>query len=208
MSQILTPPFSLTPEMEQWVEQLVDNKVENRLKELQQQITDVQGQLEEVQSQMPADRVTIVLTGSEIDRVMPAFIIATGAASFGMECTIFFTLWGINVLKDKTTFSGKSFIEKVMTMMMPSNAAKLGLTKMHYMGAGAAMMRGMMAKHNIESIPSLINIAMELEVRMVACQMTMGMMGIKESEIRDGVEFGGVATYIEDSSDSKVTLFI
>lgn len=204
MSQILTPDLALTPE----IERLIDQRVDARLAQMQNTVDELTAELAELRGQLPDDRVTIVLTGNDIDRVMPAFIIATGAASFGMEATIFFTLWGINVLKDKTIFSGKSLIEKAMTMMMPSGPAKLGLTKMHFMGAGAALMRHMMKSHNVESIPGLIDLAVDMEVRLVACQMTMGIMGISTEEIRDGVEFGGVATYIEDASSSKITLFI
>jgi peroxiredoxin family protein len=204
MSHSMTSDLAFTPELER----LIDERVDARVGQIQQTIDELAAELAELRSQQPADRATIVLTSNDLDRVMPAFIIATGAASFGMEATIFCTLWGINVLKDKTIYSGKSFIEKAMTWMMPSHPGELGLTKMHFWGAGAALMRHMMKTHNVESIPSLIDLAVELEVRIVACQMTMGIMGISTEEIRPGVEFGGVATYIEDASNSKITLFI
>ncbi len=194
----------LAPELER----LIDARVDARVAQLQAQVEELSAELAELRSQQPADRVTIILTGDEIDRAMPAFIIALGAASFGMEANIFCTLWGINVLKDKTIYSGKSFIKKAMTWMMPGHPDQLGLTKMHFWGAGAALMRHMMKKHNVESIPSLIEQALEMDVRIIACQMTMDLMGISTREIRPGVEYGGIATYIENASRAKITLFI
>jgi peroxiredoxin family protein len=139
---------------------------------------------------------------------MASLIIATGAAAMGMQVTMYFTFWGLAALKKTTILRGKSIPEKLLTMMLPSGPEGTGTSKLHMLGLGPVMLKTMMSKHNVETLPSLIALAQELGVQLIACQMSMGIMGITKEELIDGLNYGGVATYIGDASNSRVTLFI
>lgn len=193
-------------EIAELVDRLVEEKLAKRLKELEADTQKIQHQIESIRHDMPKDKVTMLITSFELDQLLPAFIVASGAASFGMEVTMFFTLWGINALKEKTTYAGKSIKEKMITFMLPSTPKHTTISRMNMLGVGTAMMKQMMEEHNVETLPDLIDLSMELGVNMLACQMTMGIMGVNKEELRDNINYGGVAAYIEEASDAKVTL--
>lgn len=193
-------------EIQAMIDQAVDSKVNEKFASFQQEITSLQSSISSVRTEQAKDKVTILLTSFELDSLLPAFIIATGAASFGMEATIFCTLWGINALKEKSTYKGKSIKEKMITFMLPDGPKNTTITRMNMMGVGTAMMKQMMKESNVETLPDMIDLAAELDVKMLACQMTMGIMGITREELRDDVDYGGVALYIEEASESKMTL--
>ncbi|MDX9701828.1 MAG: FAD-dependent oxidoreductase [Candidatus Auribacterota bacterium] len=152
---------------------------------------------------------TMVVFNSDFDRVMAAFIIANGSASIGKQVTMFFTFWGLNVLrKDKCVPTNKTFIEKMFGSMMPRGSEKLALSKMNMGGIGLKMIKGIMKQKNVESLPSLIEKAKQAGVRLVACTMSMDLMGIKPEELIDGVEYGGVAMYLDHANRGNVNLFI
>ena len=152
---------------------------------------------------------TIVAFSGDFDKAMAAFIIANGAAAMGSEVTIFFTFWGLNILRKNAHVPvKKNMIEKMFGMMMPRGAEKLALSKMHMMGMGTSMMKGIMKKKNAASLPELIESARKAGVRLVACTMSMDMMGIKKEELIDGVEEGGVAMYLNHAEEGNVNLFI
>jgi len=152
---------------------------------------------------------TIVAFSGDFDKAMAAFIIANGAAAMGSEVTMFFTFWGLNILrKDANVPVKKNIIEKMFGMMMPRGPKKLALSKMHMMGMGTSMMKGIMKKKNAASLPELINSAKNAGVQLVACTMSMDMMGIKSEELIDGVEEGGVAMYLNNAEQGNVNLFI
>ena len=152
---------------------------------------------------------TIVAFSGDFDKAMAAFIIANGAAAMGSEVTMFFTFWGLNILrKDAHVPVKKNLIEKMFGMMMPRGAKKLGLSKMHMMGMGTSMMKGIMKKKNAASLPELIDSAKKAGVQLVACTMSMDMMGIKKEELIDGIEEGGVAMYLSNAEQGNVNLFI
>jgi peroxiredoxin family protein len=188
---------------EQEIKALVDRLVEERVSE---RLQAVEAQLQHISRQLPKDKVTLLITSFELDQLLPAFIIASGAASFGMEVTMFFTLWGINGLKEKSVYAGKSIKEKMITFMLPSGPKDTVITRMNMLGVGTAMMKQMMKESNVETLPDLIDLCSELGVKMMACQMTMGIMGVTREELRNDVTYGGVAAYIEEASDAKVTL--
>jgi len=157
---------------------------------------------------MTHDKTMVVFSG-DLDKVIASFIIANGAASMGRKVTMFFTFWGLNVLrKGSGPVPAKPFMEKMFTSMMPRGMGKLKLSKMNMMGMGTAMMKKHMKAKNIEPLESLILSAREQGVRLIACQMTMDMMGIKREELIDGIEVGGVATFLASSEESDATLFI
>lgn len=152
---------------------------------------------------------TLVVFSQDLDKAIAAMIIANGAQSMGKQVSIFFTFWGLNILrKPKRVKVKKSFIEKMFGMMMPRGTEKLPISNMNMAGIGPKMIRGIMKQKNVESLQALMKSAMDLGVRFIACAMSMDVMGIKKEELIDGIETGGVATYLADASESNHNLFI
>ncbi len=152
---------------------------------------------------------TLVVFSGEFDKAIASFIIATGAASMGKEVTMFFTFWGLNILKSKNKPKvNKDTMEKMFDIMLPGHPEKLPLSKMNMMGMGPAMIKQIMKKHNVDDLESLITNAINMGVKVVACAMSMDLMGIKKEEFIDGVEIGGVASYLGATEDSGLNLFI
>lgn len=152
---------------------------------------------------------TIVVFSQDLDKAIAAFIIATGAKSMGKNVSLFFTFWGLNVLrKPKRVRVKKSFIEKMFGRMMPRGPEKLPISNMNMLGMGPKMIKGIMKKKNVDSLQSLMGNAMQMGVKIIACAMSMDIMGIKEEELIPGVEIAGVATYLGDTQESNHNLFI
>lgn len=191
--------------LKEYIDALVDEKLNEKTKEFQSQLEEIQQSLSKLKIR-ENEKITMLVSSFELDQIIPAFIIANGAASFGMDVTIFFTLWGINALKDKTIYKGKNIKEKMITMMLPNSPKTTTISRLNMMGIGTSMMKMMMKENNIETLPDLIDLSVEMGAKLIACQMTMGMMGITTEEIRKDVEFGGVALYIEEASESNITL--
>ena len=152
---------------------------------------------------------TIVVFSSDFDKLVASFIIANGAAAMGSDVTMFFTFWGINALrKDMNVSVKKNIIEKMFGLMMPRGANKLKLSRMNMGGMGLAMIKGIMKKKNVPSLPELIKSAQDAGVNLVACSMSMELMGINRKELIDGVQEGGVAMYLDRAEAGNVNLFI
>ncbi|HWR62751.1 MAG TPA: DsrE/DsrF/DrsH-like family protein [Clostridia bacterium] len=152
---------------------------------------------------------TMIMFSGDLDKAMAGLIIANGAAAMGDEVTIFFTFWGLNVLRKAQAIKvKKTFMEKMFGWMMPRGAGKLGLSKMNMGGMGTAMMKDIMRKKKVNSLPELISSARDLGVKFIACTMSMDVMGIKPEELIDGVEYAGVATYLGEADGANVNLFI
>lgn len=192
--------------LQQMIDQAVEKTVNERLSGFQKELTNAFSEIKSVKKNQQKEKVTILLTSFELDQVLPVFIIATGAASFGMEATVFCTLWGINALKERSIYKGKTLKEKMITMMLPDGPKSTTITRLNMMGIGTGMMKEMMKENNVETVPDMIDLGAELGVKLLACQMTMGIMGVTREELRDDVSYGGVATYIEEASESKLTL--
>lgn len=152
---------------------------------------------------------TIIVFSGDLDKVLAAFVIANGAAAMDDEVTMFFTFWGLNVLrKAEKVPAKKSFLQAMFGAMMPRGAEQLGLSKMNFGGMGAKMMKKVMKQQNITSLPELITAAQEQGIKMIACTMSMDVMGIREQELVEGLEFAGVATYLGEADEANVNLFI
>lgn len=152
---------------------------------------------------------TLVVFSGDLDKAIAAMIIANGAASMGRKVTLFFTFWGLNILRRQEKVRvKKNFIEKMFGGMMPRGTRKLGLSRMNMAGMGAKMIRMVMKTKNVSSLEELIQAGMQNGVRMVACQMTMDIMGIKREELMPGVEIGGVASMLNAAEQSDASLFI
>ncbi len=155
------------------------------------------------------DHGTIVMFSGDLDKALAAMIIAQGAAAMGKQMTIFFTFWGLNVLrKDGNVKVDKTNFEKMFGAMMPKGAEKLPLSQMNMGGMGSTMIKKRMADKNVPDLTTQVKNAQAAGVKFIACTMSMDLMGIKEEELIDNVEFGGVAKYIGESSGADMTLFI
>ena len=160
---------------------------------------------------METTKKTIIVFSGDLDKVMAAFIIANGAAAMGDDVTMFFTFWGLNTLRKAEKVqvkTKKSFLQAMFGWMMPRGAEKLGISKMNFGGMGAPMMKMVMKQQNVTSLPELIQTAKEQGIKMIACTMSMDVMGIREEELMDGLEYAGVATYLGEADEANVNLFI
>ncbi|MBN1837340.1 MAG: FAD-dependent oxidoreductase [Spirochaetales bacterium] len=152
---------------------------------------------------------SIVVFSDDFDRALAAFVIANGAASAGQRVTLFFTFWGLDILrKDRRVRVRKDFMGRMFGAMLPRGTRRLKLSKLNMLGMGGKLMRGRMRALKIDSLETMIQNARASGVELVACQMSMDMMGIKREELADGVKVGGVATYLREASDSRVNLFV
>ncbi|MHA6252718.1 DsrE/DsrF/DrsH-like family protein [Oceanobacillus sp. CAU 1775] len=154
-------------------------------------------------------KTTIILFSGDYDKAMAAFIIANGAAAYDHEVTIFATFWGLNAFrKDEQVSVKKGFLEKMFGKMMPRGADNMGLSKMNFAGMGPKMIKHVIKKHNAVPLPELINMAKEQDIKLVACTMTMDLLGLQKEELIDGLEYAGVGAYLADAEDGNVNLFI
>ena len=152
---------------------------------------------------------TFIMFSDDLDKALATFVLANGAAATGQKVTIFFTFWGLNVIKKlHKPETEKDIFGKMFGMMLPSSSKKLKLSKMSMGGMGGKMMRYIMNKKGIDSLESLRQQALENGVEFIACQMSMDVMGVKQEELLDEVTIGGVATYMERADNANVNLFI
>lgn len=170
--------------------------------ELERAIEDLRGRTAE-------DRAALVVFSGDLDRVLAAFVIATGAAASGLETSMFFTFWGLSVLKKKgAKAAGKGLKQRMFALMTPTGSEGLGTSQLNFFGMGATMLRSMMKEQGIASLEELMGMARELGVKMTACTMSMDAMGIAKEELVGGVQYGGVAAFMADASRARVSLFI
>jgi NADPH-dependent 2,4-dienoyl-CoA reductase/sulfur reductase-like enzyme/peroxiredoxin family protein/rhodanese-related sulfurtransferase/TusA-related sulfurtransferase len=155
------------------------------------------------------DNKTIVVFSDDLDKAIATFVIANGAAAMGKDVTLFFTFWGLNILKKENYSSNKEgFVNKMFSAMMPKGPSKLRLSKLNFFGMGPVMVKGIMKKNNISALEEMIDQAVKSGVKLIACNMSMDLLGITNDELIDGVEHGGVASYLGAAEDSNVNLFI
>lgn len=158
---------------------------------------------------MEKEKFNIVLFSGDMDKVLAAFILATTAASMNMEVNMFFTFWGLNVLRKKKLNSGKNILQKLMNFMNRGGADRLPLSKFNLMGAGPAMMKMLMKQSNVPSIGELIRIAKEQGVKFIACTTTFSFMGfVKDDFIEDVDDYAGAASYLSLAREGRISYFI
>jgi peroxiredoxin family protein len=179
-----------------------------RLHDLENRVLELEQRQKNLERDMPEPRISIVVMSGDYDRVLAAFVIATGAAAMGLQVSMFFTFWGLGVLRQNRRLRGKGLLEKAFTLLTPAGAEELRLSRLNFAGLGLRLLKRQMRQRNISSLSELIAFARDLGVRMVACQMSMDVMGIKPEELQPGLETGGVATFLADATKSKATLFI
>lgn len=185
---------------------LVADEVARQLAPLR---AELERSLAELRERTPEDRAALVVFSGDLDRVLAAFVIATGAAAAGLETSMFFTFWGLSVLKKKGARApAKDFKQRMFALMTPSGSEALGTSKLNFFGMGAVMLRSMMKRQSIASLEELMVMARDLGVKTTACTMSMDAMGIAREELCDGLEYGGVAAFMADASRARVSLFI
>ena len=179
---------------------------------------DLETQFEELKSQVDAlskktveNKLSMVVFSGELDKVLAAFVIATGAVAMGMEVVMFFTFWGTPVLRDKKKrVGGKDLMGKMFGAMLPTGTGDVKLSNMNMGGMGTAMMKSLMKKKNVASLEEMLDLAEELGVRIYVCEMSMDLMGFKREEFIDykDMGFAGVATFLQEAANSKVQMFV
>jgi peroxiredoxin family protein len=157
------------------------------------------------------DQLSMVVFSGDLDKILAALIIATGAAAYDMKVKLFFTFWAISALRDpKKNAKGKNFMEKMFGMMLPKGSRKIKLSQMNMGGMGTSMIKGIMKKHHVASVEEMLTTAGELGIEINICEMSMNLMGFKREEMIDypKMTICGVATFLSDAQESKIQLFI
>jgi len=178
--------------------------------EIEKQIQELQKKVENLEKGTK-DQMSIVVFSGDLDKLLAAMIIATGATAMDTKVKLFFTFWGTSALRDiKKKAKGKNFMSKMFGIMLPTGSKKVKLSKMNMGGAGTAMMKTLMKKKNVASLEEMFKTAGELGVEINVCEMTMNLMGFTKDELIDypHMEICGVGTFLADADESKVQLFI
>lgn len=155
-----------------------------------------------------ADRTTLMVHSGDLDRLFAAFSVAIGAAAAGMEVTMYFTFWGLTALRRRRRFAGKSLAERLLAWMLPDGIDRVPTSRMHLGGLGPRFFALLMRKRNVAQLPELLALAQQMGVKKIACETSMQVMGLDHDDLIDGLVYGGVATYLADAADSKVTLLV
>jgi peroxiredoxin family protein len=152
-------------------------------------------------------KASLIVFSGDLDKAMAALVIATGAAASGTDVTLFFTFWGLNVIKKGGAWKGEGFMGKMFNLMARGGGA-IGPSRLNLLGIGRWLMKRMMRQKNIKLPTELLSEARDLGVKFLACEMSMRVMGVRKEDLLDIDDIVGVATYIQNASDSQVTLFI
>ncbi len=195
-------------ELDALINAAVERRVGAALGDLERAVADLRSAMTTTTANTPDDRATIVAFSGDMDRLFATFAIASGAAAMGMEVSIYFTFWGLTALRVKTTFAGKSISQKMAAMVLPSGPASLPTSRMNMAGMGPAFFKMLMKQRRVQSVPEMLAMCRDLGIKIIACEMSMGVMGITREELIPDIDYGGVATYLGDASRSKITLFI
>jgi len=179
------------------------------MSDIQNTVNDLRNRVEALERKSPKDKLSMVVFSGSLDKVLAAFIMATGAAAMGTSVTMFFTFWGTAALRKKARVK-KDFISRMFGLLLPTGADRLKLSKMNFCGAGTAMMKSLMNRKKTVTLPQLLEMAGQLEVQINICEMSMDLMGMKREEMVDypGLEYCGVAGFLAQAQESSNTLFI
>ena len=179
------------------------------MEDIQKQIDELQKQVELLKRDQPKDKLSMIVFSGSLDKIIAAFIIATGAAAMGTEVTMFFTFWGTSALRKKAKIK-KNIISRMFGFMLPTGFNKLKLSNMNMAGMGTAMMKNLMKKKGVPSLNEMLEIAKESDVKIFICEMSMDLMGMQPEEMVDykNLEYCGVAKFLAEADESRNTLFI
>lgn len=182
-----------------------------RVSELEDKIKQLEIRLSDVEREMPQDQVSIVVFSGDLDRLLGSFIIATGAAAMYERVVMFFTFWGTAALRDaEKNIKKADMMAKMFGMMLPKGDDALKLSKMHMFGMGTKMMKRLMEKKGVMGLKDLIKHAADFGVEIIICEMSMDLMGLTLDEFIDypNITVAGVAKFLAEAGQSKVTLFV
>ncbi|HEY7476896.1 MAG TPA: DsrE/DsrF/DrsH-like family protein [Actinomycetota bacterium] len=156
------------------------------------------------------NKMTIIAWGGDLDRIWPTTILASTAAASGMEVSVFFTFWGLfSIVKPDVRITGENWMQKMMSAMNPGSAQKAKLSRYHFAGAGPAMFKKLADEHHVEKPEALLRLSKEMGAKLIPCQMTMDLLGLKREDLLDGLEEPiGAATAILEMREAAVSLFI
>ena len=181
------------------------------LQQIEEQLAALKSRIDVLDKKATEPKVATIVFSGDLDKVLAAFVIATGAVAMGMEAVMFFTFWGTPVLRDKNkSVGGKDTMGKMFGTMLPKGTSDVKLSKMNMGGMGTAMMRSLMKKKNVATLEQMLEMAEELEVKIFVCEMSMDLMGFKREEMIEykDLTFCGVAKFLEEANNSRITLFI
>ncbi|MDP4208225.1 MAG: DsrE/DsrF/DrsH-like family protein [Bacteroidota bacterium] len=179
--------------------------------EIEKHVQELQQKLNQLQNRQAKDQISIIAFSGDLDKMLAAMIIATGARAMDTEVKMFFTFWATAMLRDpQKSGKGKDFMSKMFGFMMPRGSKKLKLSKMNMCGMGTSMLKGLMKKKRVASLEELIATAGELGVEINVCEMSMDLMGFKREEMIDypHLNYVGVGSYLADADESRIQLFI
>jgi len=181
------------------------------MQNMEEQFTKLKSQVEALAKKAPENKLSMIVFSGDLDKILAAFVIATGAVAMGMDVVMFFTFWGTPVLRDKAkSVGGKDMMGKMFGAMLPKGTCEVKLSKMNMGGMGTAMMKSLMKKKNVASLEQMLELAEELGVRIYVCEMSMDLMGFKREEMihYPDLTYCGVAKFLEEAQNSKIQLFI
>ncbi len=198
----------LDPALKAYVNAYVDRRIVEASRQVYEavskKIKTVETKVREVELNAQKNRCAIIASKGTLDMAYPPLLLATGARSMGIESSIFFTLYGVNLLKKKVNLKVAPIANPAMPMVVPNLVGALpGMTSMASM-----MMKGMFKKQSVPTVKELLELARDSGVKLVACQMTLDVLGIKKQDLIAGIEFGGLATFLEYGMGATVTLFV
>jgi peroxiredoxin family protein len=181
------------------------------LQQIEEQLAALKSRIDVLDKKATEPKVATIVFSGDLDKVLASFVIATGAVAMGMEAVMFFTFWGTPVLRDKKkSVGGKDTMGKMFGTMLPKGTSEVKLSKMNMGGLGTAMMRSLMKKKNVATLEQMLEMAEELGVKIFVCEMSMDLMGFKREEMiaYKDLTFCGVAKFLEEANNSRITLFI
>lgn len=181
------------------------------LQQIEVQLAALKSRIDVLDKKVTEPKVAAIVFSGDLDKVLASFVIATGAVAMGMEAVMFFTFWGTPVLRDKNkSVGGKDTMGKMFGTMLPKGTSEVKLSKMNMGGMGTAMMKSLMKKKNVATLEQMLEMAEELGVKIFVCEMSMDLMGFKREEMiaYKDLTFCGVAKFLEEANNSRITLFI
>ena len=181
------------------------------LQNIEEQLAALKSRIDVLDKKATEPKVAAIVFSGDLDKVLASFVIATGAVAMGMEAVMFFTFWGTPVLRDKNkSVGGKDTMGKMFGTMLPKGTSEVKLSKMNMGGMGTAMMKSLMKKKNVATLEQMLEMAEELGVKIFVCEMSMDLMGFKREEMiaYKDLTFCGVAKFLEEANNSRITLFI
>jgi peroxiredoxin family protein len=188
-----------------------EGSTELTMEAVEKQLAALQSRIDVLDKKATDPKVSMIVFSGDLDKVLASFVIATGSVAMGMETVMFFTFWGTPVLRDKKkSVGGKDMMGKMFGTMLPKGTGDVKLSKMNMGGMGTTMMKSLMKKKNVASLEDMLALAEELGVKIYVCEMSMDLMGFKREEMiqYDGLEFCGVAKFLEEANNSRIQLFI